>query len=95
VDVVAAVADGVPGVERVVPTADFGASEDATFLMERVQEDGGLAGYMIIGTDHPTSHHTPTFDVDERSLEHGVDVLVESIRELERRHPVPRRSEDQ
>jgi len=50
---------------------------------------------MIIGTDHPTSHHTPTFDVDERSLEHGVDVLVESIRELERRHPVPRRSEDQ
>jgi len=42
--------------------------------MERVQEDGGLAGYMIIGTDHPTSHHTPTFDVDERSLEHGVDV---------------------
>ncbi|WP_121741011.1 amidohydrolase [Natronorubrum halophilum] len=87
---VSEVASGVDGIDRVVPAADFGASEDATFLMERVQRDGGLTTYMIVGTDHPTSHHTPTFDVDEASLEHGVDVLVESIRELERRHPVPR-----
>ncbi|WP_436344732.1 amidohydrolase [Natronorubrum sp. FCH18a] len=86
---VSEVASGVRGVDHVLPAADFGASEDATFLMERVQRDGGLATYMIVGTDHPTSHHTPTFDVDEDSLEHGVDVLVESIRELERRHPVP------
>ncbi|MGQ3411089.1 amidohydrolase [Natrinema sp. LN54] len=83
------IAGGVDGIDRVLPAADFGASEDATFLMERVQEDGGLATYLIVGTDHPTSHHTPTFDVDERSLEHGVDVLVETIRELEARHPVP------
>ncbi|RQH01942.1 amidohydrolase [Natrarchaeobius oligotrophus] len=91
VEVVADVAREVRGTERVVPTADFGASEDATFLMERVQETGGLASYLIVGTDHPTSHHTPTFDVDEASIEHGVSVLVETIRELERRHPVPRR----
>ncbi|MXV61232.1 amidohydrolase [Natronorubrum sp. JWXQ-INN-674] len=87
---VSEVATDVPGIERVLPAADFGASEDATFLMDRVQQDGGLATYLIVGTDHPTSHHTPTFDVDEDSLEHGVDVLVESIRELEHRHPVPR-----
>ncbi|MFW6317773.1 MAG: amidohydrolase [Halorubrum sp.] len=83
------VAEGVDGVERVLPAADFGASEDATFLMERVQEEGGLATYVIVGTDHPTSHHTPTFDVDERSIRHGVDVLVGAVRDLERRHPVP------
>ncbi|ELY68097.1 amidohydrolase [Natrinema versiforme] len=83
------VAGEVDGIDRVLPAADFGASEDATFLMERVQNEGGLATYLIVGTDHPTSHHTPTFDVDERSLEHGVDVLVETIRELEARHPVP------
>ncbi|MFC4245668.1 amidohydrolase [Natribaculum luteum] len=87
---VSEVAADVAGVERVVPAADFGASEDATFLMERVQNDGGLTSYVIVGTDHPTSHHTPTFDVDERSLAHGVDVLVGTIRELERQHPVPR-----
>ncbi|MGQ3327621.1 amidohydrolase [Halorubrum sp. FL23] len=86
---VAGVAEGVDGIDTVLPAADFGASEDATFLMERVQEEGGLATYLIVGTDHPTSHHTPTFDVDERSLRHGVDVLVGAVRDLERRHPVP------
>ncbi|WP_134668284.1 amidohydrolase [Halorussus marinus] len=82
VDVVADAARGVEGVDTVVPTADFGASEDATFLMERVQEAGGLASYLIVGTDHPTSHHTETFDVDERSLATGVEVLTESIRSV-------------
>ena len=86
---VSEVASEISGIDRVLPAADFGASEDATFLMERVQQDGGLATYLIVGTDHPTSHHTPTFDVDEESLEHGVDVLVETIRELKRTHPVP------
>ncbi|WP_135822333.1 amidohydrolase [Halostella litorea] len=79
VDVIAEAAAGVAGVDTVVPTADFGASEDATFLMERVQEAGGLAAYCIVGTDHPTSHHTPTFDVDEDSIATGVAVLTESI----------------
>ncbi|WP_266082094.1 amidohydrolase [Haladaptatus caseinilyticus] len=79
INVVADVARNVDGVEKVRPTADFGASEDATFLMKRVQEDGGSATYLIIGTDHPTSHHTPTFDVDERSLPIGVEVLTESV----------------
>jgi len=84
------IAEGVDGIDTVLPAADFGASEDATFLMERVQATGGLASYLIVGTDHPTSHHTPTFDVDERSIRHGVDVLVGAVRDLERRHPVPR-----
>ncbi|WP_255168385.1 amidohydrolase [Natrononativus amylolyticus] len=92
---VSEVASEVDGIERVLPAADFGASEDATYLMERVQEEGGLATYLIVGTDHPTSHHTPTFDVDERSLDHGVAVLVETIRELERRHPVPQVEDDE
>ena len=76
---VANVARGIDGVDEVVPTADFGASEDATFLMERVQESGGLATYLIVGTDHPGAHHTPAFDVDERSLRIGVDVLTEAL----------------
>jgi aminobenzoyl-glutamate utilization protein A len=83
--VVADVARGVEGIDRVVERADFGASEDATFLMERVQAEGGLATYLIVGTDHPDSHHTPHFDVDERSLEHGASVLVETIQALEER----------
>ena len=77
--VVEHVARTTTGVDTVLPAADFGASEDATFLMERVQSEGGLATYLVVGTDHPTSHHTPTFDVDERSLPIGVEVLTGSI----------------
>jgi len=77
----------VEGVERVVPTEEFGVSEDVTYLMERVQENGGLASYVLVGTDHPTSHHTPTFDIDEDSLEVGVTLLTETATELSRRRP--------
>ncbi|OYR56744.1 amidohydrolase [Halorubrum halodurans] len=78
-DHVASVAEGIEGVTEVLPVADFGASEDATYLMDRVQSNGGLATYMIVGTDHPTGHHSPTFDVDEESLPIGVGVLTEAI----------------
>ena len=82
VDVAYDVASRISGVDRVVRWADFGASEDATFLMERIQEDGGKAAYLIVGTDHPTSHHTPTFDVDERSIGTGIDVLTDLVLRL-------------
>ena len=87
VDVIADVAADVDGVERVVPTASFGASEDATFLMQRVQDEGGLASYLIVGTDHPDSHHTPGFDVDERSLELAVETLADSIERIAATRP--------
>ncbi|AHG01216.1 indole-3-acetyl-L-aspartic acid hydrolase (plasmid) [Halostagnicola larsenii XH-48] len=78
-DLVSEVARGVDGVDSVVPTDEFGASEDATYLMERVSENGGLASYVLVGTDSPTNHQTPTFDIDEDSLEIGVSVLSEAV----------------
>jgi aminobenzoyl-glutamate utilization protein A len=81
-ELVYGVARDVEGVDEPVRTADFGASEDATFLMQAVQKSGGLASYLIIGTDHPDSHHTPAFDIDERSLEIGVSVLAKSIERI-------------
>ncbi|ELY53504.1 amidohydrolase [Natronococcus amylolyticus DSM 10524] len=84
-ELIGSVAREVEGVDRVVPSTEFGVSEDVTYLMNRVQDRGGLASYLLVGTDHPTNHHTPTFDVDERSLEIGVGVLSETITELSRR----------
>ena len=86
-EVVGAVARSTDGVHEVVETAELGASEDATYLMERVQESGGLASYVLVGTDQPTNHQTPTFDVDEESLAVGVDVLTEAVLECARRRP--------
>jgi len=64
---------------------DLGGSEDATYLMQRVQDNGGIAGYVGIGTDHPGGHHTSTFDVDEESLLIGVDVVSDAILRLANR----------
>lgn len=73
------VAEVHPEVENARQSAPIGGSEDATFLMEAVKEQGGLATYVGIGTDRPGGHHTPTFDIDEASILVGVDVLTASI----------------
>ncbi len=84
-DLAAVVSDAaadVAGVDSRLDSADLGGSEDATYLMERVQSHGGLATFVGVGTDHPGGHHTPTFDVDERSLAIGVDVIAGAIERL-------------
>jgi len=81
-DVVEEVARDVEGIDSVLSRDDLGGSEDATYLMQRVQDRGGQAAYVGIGTDHPGGHHTATFDVDEASLDIGVAVLAGAIRAL-------------
>ena len=79
VSTVASIARDVPGVDTVLERDSLGASEDATFLMNRVQERSGLATFVGIGTDHPGGHHTATFDVDEESIPIGVEVIAGAI----------------
>jgi len=87
VDVVESVAGGTADVESVLRHADLGGSEDATYLMRHVQERGGKASFVGVGTDHPGGHHTSTFDVDEASLPIGVALLADSIRRLAEERP--------
>jgi len=87
VDVVHGAAEGHPNVTRATRRGELGGSEDATFLMQHVQDNGGLATYVGVGTDHPGGHHTATFDVDEASIALGVDVLSEAIVETAERRP--------
>ncbi len=82
VSVVESVAKNVDGVDSIPRSGSLGGSEDATYLMEHVQDRGGSAAYIGIGTDHPGGHHTATFDVDEDSIAIGVGVLSKTIREL-------------
>jgi aminobenzoyl-glutamate utilization protein A len=82
VEVVDDVASGTEGVDSVLHRDELGGSEDATYLMQAVQDAGGLAAYVGVGTDHPGGHHTPTFDVDEASLDVGVAVLADTIQRL-------------
>ena len=82
VAVVDRVAQNTDGVGSVLEDDSLGGSEDATYLMQRVQNRGGDAAYVGVGTDHPGGHHTPTFDVRERDIAVGIDLLAGVITEL-------------
>ncbi|KAB1196383.1 MULTISPECIES: amidohydrolase [Haloferax] len=77
--IVGDVSAGVEGVESILESDDLGGSEDATYLMQHVQDHGGLAAYVGVGTDHPGGHHTRTFDVDEETIRIAIDVIAGSI----------------
>ena len=82
VGVVDRVARRTDGVDTVLEGDSLGGSEDATYLMRRVQEHGGEAAYVGVGTDHPGGHHTPTFDVAERDIAVGIDLLAGVVGDL-------------
>ncbi len=85
--VIEAVATDADGVRNVVDRDELGGSEDATFLMQAVQDRGGLACYVGVGTDHPGGHHTSTFDVDEDDIGVAIDVLSGAIRRVAESRP--------
>jgi aminobenzoyl-glutamate utilization protein A len=76
VALVAKVAGEMPDVTRVHAGWSIGGGDDATFMMQRVQDRGGKAAYFLIGSDIPAVHHAVDFDIDEASLERGVRLFV-------------------
>ncbi|HHD2836459.1 M20 family metallo-hydrolase [Klebsiella quasipneumoniae] len=67
----------VPGVQQAVDRiAALAGSEDATLMMARVQARGGLASYMIFGTELSAGHHNEKFDFDESVMTVAVDTLA-------------------
>ncbi|QIB74119.1 M20 family metallo-hydrolase [Halogeometricum borinquense] len=87
VAIVSDVAKSNASVESVIDRDVLGGSEDATYLMQEVQDNGGLAAYIGVGTDHPGGHHTRTFDVDEDSIGIGVEVLAGAILDVAEMRP--------
>ena len=53
-------------------------SEDATFFINRVQENGGQASYCIFCTYLAAGHHNESFDVNEDSMLPAVQTLFKS-----------------
>ena len=69
---------------EVINSYDFGASEDVTFIMNRIQRDGGKSHYMMIGTELAAPHHNPKFDINEDSLTKGVKILANTVYRLQK-----------
>lgn len=66
----------LPGVTEVVPEADFGASEDVTLMIKRVQARGGKAMFALFGTPTAGGHHNAAFDVDETVMSNAAEFMV-------------------
>ncbi|MHC0036294.1 M20 family metallo-hydrolase [Pseudoneobacillus sp. C159] len=71
------VAENVPEIEFIQNDMPFAAgSEDATYMMERVRRNGGVASYAIFGTTLEAGHHHERFDIDESVMKIAVKTLA-------------------
>ncbi|WP_236838840.1 amidohydrolase [Caldalkalibacillus salinus] len=66
-------------IQHVAPHIHAGGSEDVTYMMNRVQDQGGQATYMVFGTPLPAGHHHPQFDYDEDVLAVAVEALGRTV----------------
>ncbi len=68
--------------DLILPEGNIGGSEDCTYFMERVQQNGGQAAYLMVGTDLAAGHHDSRFDFEEESLVHATALLGNAAVEL-------------
>lgn len=57
-------------------------SEDATYFVNAVQNNGGQATYCIFGTDLAAGHHNERFDINEDTMLPAVEILYSTTVKL-------------
>lgn len=80
--ILADVADGLHIPYEVYSNFNSG-SEDATFFMDRIQKNGGLATYSIIGTDLAAGHHHEKFDIREEDMLPAIKIWLNTLLRLQ------------
>ena len=82
VERVRAVAERSGLFSEMLPSGNLGGSEDCTYLMERVQQRGGLATYVMVGTELAAGHHDFRFDINEASMMPAVAFVAMAAADL-------------
>ncbi|MFC0524312.1 amidohydrolase [Pontibacillus salicampi] len=67
-------------VTKILRQAAVSGSEDASFMINAVQQQGGKATYMLFGTPLPHTHHHPAFDFDEEVLTAALDTFIHIVK---------------
>lgn len=81
--VLAACAEDHPFFKKsILENNEQSGSEDATYFMEEVQRNGGLATYCIFGTELAGGHHNEQFDINEQTLLPAAEILYQAIVQL-------------
>ncbi len=65
----------IPWFEKIYVEGNLGGTDDAAAMMNRVQEHGGLATYIGIGTDTTEPLHNPKFDIDEGLIDTQIPLI--------------------
>lgn len=60
----------------VFASKESGGSEDYSYMMNKVQKNGGQGVYFTVGTDTKGGHHNSLFDVNEEDLIKAVKVFT-------------------
>jgi len=76
---VARAAEPVPNLRVTLEPKGAAGSEDATFFMKRVQERGGQAIYVGVGSETIGGHHTPIFDIAESDIAPAVQAIASAL----------------
>jgi aminobenzoyl-glutamate utilization protein A len=71
---------GMPVPQRLILRA--GGSEDVSYMMNRVQEQGGQATFMRLVTKMAAGAHNRRFDFDEVVLANGVKAFCAVVADL-------------
>ncbi|MGM8212835.1 amidohydrolase [Virgibacillus sp. W0430] len=66
-------------VSSIVSYRELNASEDAVYMMNYVQKQGGKASYLLFGTPLAAGHHHAQFDFDENVLHIGTEVFTRIV----------------
>ncbi|WP_077604806.1 amidohydrolase [Oceanobacillus sojae] len=70
-------------VKEIFDVLPLKASEDASYMIDHVQKNGGLATYMIFPSLLPAGHHHPKFDINEDAIWTAVSVYIDIINYLQ------------
>ncbi|OFJ73017.1 peptidase M20 [Anaerococcus sp. HMSC065G05] len=64
--------------------AQLKGSEDIAYLLNEVRKKGGKTVHFILGSNLKDSHHSEEFDINEKDMLRGVDLMVDFVKYIEK-----------
>lgn len=64
--------------------ANLKGSEDIAYLLNEVRKKGGKTVHFILGSNLKDSHHSEEFDINEKDMLRGVDLMVDFVKYIEK-----------
>lgn len=64
--------------------ANLKGSEDIAYLLNEVRKAGGKTVHFILGSNLKDSHHSEEFDINEKDMLRGVELMVDFVKYIEK-----------